>query len=137
MIVSTNKEKGRAGFSLGIAYFGANGYNVLLPLNDTQCYDLVVEKEGLFQRVQCKFTASQDGTIDFRSTGGTNGGVYGNALKDPIDLIFCANDKQEMFVIPQKDLIEHGVKKGIRLRTIKNPNENKTSFPTYKYQVFL
>ena len=36
MIFETNKDKGRAGMVLGIAYFGANGETVSIPLNDTQ-----------------------------------------------------------------------------------------------------
>lgn len=67
MIFETNKDKGRAGLSAAIAYFGMNGYNVSIPLNDTQDYDLVVEKNGKFQRVQCKATGSKDGKIDFRN----------------------------------------------------------------------
>ena len=31
----TNKDKGRAGMALGIAWFGANGYTINIPLNDT------------------------------------------------------------------------------------------------------
>ena len=34
--------------ALGIAYFGANGYTVSIPLNDTQWYDFVIEKEVFF-----------------------------------------------------------------------------------------
>ena len=48
MIFETNKDKGRAGMALGIAYFGANGYTVNIPLNDTQWYDFVIEKDGIF-----------------------------------------------------------------------------------------
>ena len=50
MIFETNKDKGRAGLSAAIAYFGMNGYNVSIPLNDTQDYDLVVEKDNIFQK---------------------------------------------------------------------------------------
>ena len=46
MIFETNKDKGRAGMAMAIAYFGANGYTVNIPLNDTQWYDLIVEKDG-------------------------------------------------------------------------------------------
>ena len=35
MLFETNKEKDRAGLSAAIAYFGMNGYNVSIPLNDT------------------------------------------------------------------------------------------------------
>lgn len=51
MKIDTNKEKGNAGLSLGIAYFGSNGYTVSIPLNDTQWYDLIVEKDNIFQTV--------------------------------------------------------------------------------------
>lgn len=51
MIIETNKDKGRAGLSLAIAYFGTNGYTVSLPINDTQWYDLIVEKNGIIQTV--------------------------------------------------------------------------------------
>ena len=40
----TNKEKGNTGLGMAIAYFVANGYVVSIPLNDTQDYDLVIEK---------------------------------------------------------------------------------------------
>lgn len=44
MIFNTNKEKGNAALGLAIAYFSSNGYTVSIPLNDTQDYDLIVEK---------------------------------------------------------------------------------------------
>ena len=81
MIFNTNKEKGRAGLSLGIAYFGANGYCVNLPLNDTQWYDFVIEKDGVFQTVQCKSTGTNKNEISLRNMGGTNGKEYDSVLK--------------------------------------------------------
>ena len=64
MIVNTNKDRGRVGLSLAIAYFGSNGYTVSLPLNDTQWYDMIVEKSGIFQTVQCKFSSSENAEIE-------------------------------------------------------------------------
>ena len=89
MIFETNKDKGRAGMSLGIAYFGANGYTVSIPLNDTQWYDFVIEKNGIFQTVQCKATGSKTNTIELKSSGGTKGGIYDNVLNHPVDYLFC------------------------------------------------
>lgn len=48
MLFETNKDKGRAGMSLGIAYFGCNGYTVNIPLNNTQWYDFVIESVAYF-----------------------------------------------------------------------------------------
>ena len=70
-----------------ITYFGINGYTVSIPLNDTQWYDLIVEKDDIIQTVQCKFTASKNKQIDLRSTGGTNGSVYDTVTNHPVTSI--------------------------------------------------
>lgn len=48
MKFETNKEKGNSSLGIAIAYFSTNGYTVSIPLNDTQDYDLIVEKENKF-----------------------------------------------------------------------------------------
>ena len=133
MQLETNKDKGKAGLSLAIAYFGTNGYTVSLPLNDTQWYDLIIEKDGVFQTVQCKFTASKDKAISFRSQGGTKGSVYDNILNHPLDLLFCADNEMHLFVIPMLDIQKCGNKNSITLRT--EPTSNNQGFQTYKYLV--
>lgn len=65
----TNVQLGRIGLSMAINYFTINGYTISLPLNDTQWYDLVVEKDGKFYSVQCKATQTSDDTINMRSVG--------------------------------------------------------------------
>ena len=135
MVLQNNKDKGRAGLSLAIAYFGTNGYTVCLPINDTQWYDLIVEKDGKMSTVQCKFTASANGEISLRSMGGTNGSVYDNVLNHPLDILFCANEKGEMYVIPMDDLRKAGNTKSIALRN--KPNSNNQGFNTYNYLVSL
>ena len=135
MLFNTNQDKGRAGMSLGIAYFGANGYTVSIPLNDTQWYDFVAEKDGIFYTVQCKATGSKDNVISMRSTGGTNGGVYDTVLNHPIDYLFCLDKEMHMYVIPVKDLKEFGVNKQITLRTDKTVNNQ--GFQTYQYLVSI
>lgn len=133
MQIETNKDKGNAGLALAIAYFGTNGYTVSTPLNDTQWYDLIVEKDGIFQTVQCKFTASKDNSISLRSTGGTKGSVYDNIKNHPLDLLFCVDKDIHIYVIPMKDLLEADNINSIRLRT--EPNSNNQGFNTYKYLV--
>lgn len=133
MKIDTNKEKGNAGLSLGIAYFGSNGYTVSIPLNDTQWYDLIVEKNNIFQTVQCKFTNSKIKEISLRSTGGTKGSVYGNIKNHPLDLLFCADNEKNIFLIPFKDILNSNNSTRIVLRT--EPNLNKQGFETYKYLV--
>ena len=135
MIFETNKDKGRAGMALGIAYFGANGYTVSIPLNDTQWYDFIVEKDGIFQTVQCKATGSKDGAISLKSSGGTKGTTYDNVLNHEIDLLFCLDHNKNMFVIPVKDIKESGNTRQISLRTTISNSANTNTFHTSKYLV--
>ena len=62
-----NKEKGRIGLIKAISYFGLKGYTINIPLNDTQWYDLIVEKDGILKTVQCKCTTTDDNTISLRN----------------------------------------------------------------------
>lgn len=133
MVFETNKDKGRAGMSLGIAYFGANGYTVNIPLNDTQWYDFVIEKDGIFQTVQCKATGTSNNVISLRSAGGTKGTAYDNVLNHDVDFLFCLDENMNIFVIPVKDLKQAGVNRQITLKT--QPSANGQGFQTYKYLV--
>lgn len=55
MVFNTNKEKGNSGLGIAIAYFTTHGYTVSIPLNDTQDYDLVVEKEKKMYLIPKKY----------------------------------------------------------------------------------
>ena len=138
MIFETNKDRGRAGLSLAIAYFGANGYTVNLPLNDTQWYDLVIEKNGKFETVQCKATGSTEGEVSLKSMGGTSGNVYDTVLEHPLDWLFCINQNGDMFNIPMQVLRDAGNVKSIRLRT-EPPSRFATNLKldTSQYRVFI
>ena len=116
---------------MAINYFTCNGYTVSLPMNDTQWYDLVVEKENKFYTVQCKATSTELGTIELHSTGGTKGKVYDSVLNHPeLDYLFCVDKNLNMWLIPVNEIT---TKKQITLRT--EPTSNNQGFQTYKYQV--
>lgn len=127
----SRKSIGRIGLSMAINYFTINGYTVSVPLNDTQWYDLIVEKNGHFETVQCKATMTIDSVIDLRSTGGTKGLEYDN-IKNHTELtyLFCVNKDLKMWLIPMKELPQINQ---IKLRT--EPNKNNQGFQTYKFQV--
>ena len=116
---------------MAINYFTLQGYTVSLPMNDTQWYDLIVEKDGIFQTVQCKATQTENSAIDFRSTGGTNGKVYDNLLNHrELDLLFCVNKDMNMWLIPVKEIT---TSKQITLQT--EPPKNNQGFQTHSYLV--
>lgn len=119
----TNREIGRIGLSMAINYFTMQGYTISLPLNDTQWYDMVVEKDKKFYTIQCKATQTEDGTISLRSCGGTNGNVYDNIINHPeLDYVFCVNKDFECWLIPTQDIIKSGNTKEIKLRTTLAPS---------------
>lgn len=116
---------------MAINYFTIQGYTISLPLNDTQWYDLIIEKNGKFETVQCKATQTENGTIDLRSTGGTKGAVYDNVLNhSKLDWLFCVDKNLNMWLIPLKDI---NTTKTLNLRL--KPNKNNQGFQTYQYRV--
>ena len=131
----TNKDKGRIGLSMAINYFTIKGYTISLPLNDTQWYDMVIEKNNIFQTVQCKCTFTEDDTINIKSCGGTNGSVYDSILNHPeLDYLFCVNKDFNCWLIPVKAIVEAGITKSFRLRTKLAPSANP-KLDTTLYQV--
>jgi hypothetical protein len=139
MIFNTNKQKGNAGLAVAIGYYGSHGYSVSIPLNDTQDYDIIIDKDGVLTKVNCKATSSQSSsnddsfTIDLRNTGGTNGGVYGHTLDKDIDAIFCLDGSGRMFHIPVNDIKDFGVKNSISLVSKKPTTANSKFFDTSIY----
>ena len=75
MNFSTNKEKGNTGLGIAIAYFSSHGYIVSIPLNDTQDYDLIVDKNDIIKKVQVKSTSCKTKygiyQVSIKSCGGT------------------------------------------------------------------
>ena len=123
---------GRIGLSKAIDYYTLQGYTISLPLNDTQWYDLIIEKDGVFKTVQCKAITTEESAIDLRETGGTKGSQYNHVLNhDNLDILFCVNKDLNIWIIPISDLKEAKVKNSIRLKTTKNSNNQ--GFNTFKY----
>jgi len=108
MRFTTNKEKGNSGLGMAIAYFTTSGYIVSIPLNDTQDYDLIVEKENRLQRVQVKATGciGKGGNyqVALKSCGGTKGKTYKTLIDTNIELIFILTGQKEMYLIPREKI---------------------------------
>ena len=104
MKFKTNKEKGNSGLGIAIAYFSTNGYVVSIPLNDTQDYDLIIEKDGKLKTVQVKSTGckTKNGVyqVSLKSCGGTKGKTYKTVIDTKVDLLFVLNEEAEMYLIP-------------------------------------
>lgn len=108
MELKNNKEKGNSGLGIAIAYFSTNGYTVSIPLNDTQDYDLIVEKENKFLSVQVKSTGCKTKygkyQVALKSCGGTKGSTYKTVIDTNVDLLFVVASDLSMYLIPVKDI---------------------------------
>ena len=106
MVLENKKDKGRCGLSLAIAYFGSNGYIVSIPLNDTQPYDLIVDKDDVLSRVSVKFTGykyDDNYVVDLRSCGGANGSkVYSNFIYSSASYLFVVTEESKLYLIPKE-----------------------------------
>ena len=108
MNFKTNKEKGNAGLGIAIAYYSSNGYTVSIPLNDTQDYDLIVDKDNNLKRVQVKSTScitkSGNYQVALKSCGGTKGNTYKRVIDTCIEEVFILTENLDMYIIPIKEL---------------------------------
>lgn len=103
-------KQGNIGLGQAIAYYMSKGYIVALPINDTQPYDLVVDKldgNGL-QRVSVKttrFIERKSYVVQLGNTGGSSGN---NKIRffdnNTSDLIFIFSISQERWEIPSKHI---------------------------------
>jgi hypothetical protein len=104
------KEKGDIALGNAISYFMSNGYEVCLPIGDKRDWDIVVEKNGVLQKVQIKYAGiySRDGKCKagLRITGGNqsfnSSKVYSNKA---FDLLFIYTEKGEGYCIPWPEVV--------------------------------
>ena len=104
----SNKEKGNSGLGMAIAYFSSNGYVVSIPLNDTQDYDILVDKGGFISKVQVKATGCKTKNniyqVALKSCGGTKGKEYKTLVNTNIDYVFILNADLKMYLIPKNEI---------------------------------
>ena len=108
MKFNTNKEKGNTGLGIAIAYYTSKGYIVSIPLNDTQDYDLVVEKDNKLSRVQVKATSCKTKygvyQVALKSCGGTKGKTYKTVIETDVDELFILTEDLKMYILPIEEI---------------------------------
>ena len=104
----TNKEKGNTGLGIAIAYYTSNGYTVSIPLNDTQDYDLLIDKNNKIKSVQVKYTTCKtkygNYQVALKSCGGTKGITYKTVVDTEVDYLFITTDQLDIYMIPVKEI---------------------------------
>jgi hypothetical protein len=103
------KKQGDIGVGHAIAYFTLLCYTVMLPLTDSQEYDLVIDDGESLKKVQVKTTASKtlSGAYEasLRTTGGNQSFHTAKKFdKDKVDILYILNAENEAWVIPTKEI---------------------------------
>ena len=102
---STYKShQGNVGLGMAIAYYTSNCIPVLIPLNDTQKYDLVVDKNGELMRVSVKTTQFKDKNnyqVLLKKCGGSSGKAHVKTFDNTsCDILFVFTKQGTMYEIP-------------------------------------
>ena len=126
--------KGNIALGQAIAYFTQEGYIISIPLNDSQWYDLIIEKNNNFQTVQVKYTSQQNPSGSYvcslETTSGTSREVLYTIKNKPLDLLFCFCANGDSYLIPVSEI---KTQTQITLNSFKRKNTNLSCFDTSKY----
>ena len=99
-------HQGNVGLGRAIAYYTANCIPVMLPLNDTQKYDLVVDKDGQLLRVSVKTTQGMNKNntyyvVQLKNCGGASGkSTIRRFDNTTCDVVFIVTVEGTMYEIP-------------------------------------
>lgn len=95
-----------------VAQLVRRGYRVLLPLGVNQRYDLVLESEGRFFKVQCKTGRLKRGAIRFRgqSIQSNTKGTRMRPYLGEVDFfaVYC-RDNDSVYMVPAEDVPATGM----------------------------
>ena len=109
MNFNSNKEKGNTSLGMAIAYFTSHGYTVSIPLNDTQDYDLIIEKDGVLKSVQVKSSGCKTKygvyQVALKSCGGTKGTTYKTLVDTKVDYLFIFLENLKMYLLPKEEIV--------------------------------
>ncbi|MEX1178079.1 MAG: group I intron-associated PD-(D/E)XK endonuclease [Nitriliruptor sp.] len=103
------REQGLLGLTDAIAFFGAQGWSVSLPLIDSQPYDLIVDDGARLQRVQVKTTTRRSRNGRFVVQVCTRGGNRSFHTSKDFDasgceLLYVLTDDRERYLIPTSEV---------------------------------
>lgn len=106
------------------------GYQVAIPLSEDFSYDLIVERAGTLERVQCKFTRSDGEVVIVKaaSTSAWNRRVRGTKRYTANDIEWLAvydATTDRCYFIPASELASGRIKVSLRLTPPKNGQQQK------------
>lgn len=97
------KQQGNVGLGAAIAYFTSIGITVAIPLNDSQDYDLIIERDGKLLKVSVKTTSEKAPSGHYIAKINRRGGTNRQSKpfnKNSSDLLFILTASHEKYCIP-------------------------------------
>jgi len=97
------KEKGAIGELAVAAQLVRDGWQILFPYGENSRYDLVIERNGIFKRIQVKYSTPKNGVLRINCRSSNNWSVLPYTA-DQIDL-YAVYDPihREVFFIPVEE----------------------------------
>ena len=97
-------KQGNIGLGQAIAYYTLKGIPVMIPLNDTQKYDLVIDVDNNLYMVSAKTTQYKANSGNFvvqlkNCGGGSQGSVIRNFDNSTCDIVFISREG-DIYEIP-------------------------------------
>ncbi len=124
--MSLTKLKGNIAETKILADLISLGYTVSIPYGEDVRYDLVVDVDNKFLRIQCKYTTSnlEFVYIKARSTNNWKTIVYNNSVIDVIATYDSSTDK--IYYVPISEFKENQSSIQLRLTPSKNNQKLRT-----------
>ena len=118
------KAIGEQSEAMILARFLSKGEIVSIPFGNNQRYDLLLDRNGSFVRVQCKTGRIRKNTVKFNCCS-TSGGKSKKNYKGQADLfaVYCP-DNNSVYLVPVLDA--PSVTCMLRINTPKNKGKQKT-----------
>lgn len=118
----SKKKKGDVAELAVAAHCLRDGYQVLFPYGEDTRYDFVIERAGVFKRVQVKYVTPKDGTLDVSCRSSNNWSTRAYSI-DEIDILAVYDSLSEkVYFIDVKLIGKRSIK--LRLQASKN-NQTK------------
>lgn len=120
------KHKGDVGVTKAIADATFQKWNVSIPLAEHLSYDLILEKNGITERVQVRYTTASKGCLHVKLTSSwssKSGNHIKNRQKDDFDIlaVYCP-DNDQVYYVRSKEF-QNG--RCLSLRLISSKNNQK------------
>ena len=109
-LCKNSKKQGDIGLGSAIQYFTCAGCTVLIPLTDSQDYDLVIDDGQSLKKVQVKTTSykTKNGryNVGLKMQGGNSkkNKIHKFANEIEYDILFVLTSSGEKYIIPKKDI---------------------------------